>query len=102
MTFSSSKKPPIFEKTTLWNENTKISCTENNARGIFGIFKQNHGLTPSKKIWNIFDYIYGKMTFLSSKRHLFEKITSPNDKTKVFFYRKVIYAQKILGIFYHA
>ena len=41
------------------------------------------------------------MTFLSSKKHPFEKITSPNDKTKVFFYRKVIYAQKILGIFYH-
>ena len=41
MTFLSCKKPPI-EKTTLRNDNTKISCTENNARGIFGIFKQNH------------------------------------------------------------
>ena len=30
------------------------------------------------------------MTFSSSKKHPFEKITSPNDKTKVFFYRKVI------------
>ena len=81
MSFLSSKKPPI-EKTTLWNDNTKISCTENKARGIFGIFKQNRGLTPLKKIWKIFDY--RKMTFLSSKKHPFEKIASPNDKTKVF------------------
>ena len=85
MTFLSFKKPPI-EKTTLWNDNTKISCTENNARGIFGTFKQNHGLTPLKKMWKIFDY--SKMTFLSSKKHPFEKITSPNDKTKVFFLQK--------------
>ena len=28
------------------------------------------------------------MTFLSSKKHPFEKITSPNDKTKVFFLQK--------------
>ena len=85
MSLLSSKKPAI-EKITLWNDNTKISCTENNARGIFGIFKQNNGLTSLKRIWKIFDY--SKMTFLSSKKYPFEKITSPNDKTKVFFLQK--------------
>ena len=47
MTFLSSKKPPI-DKTTSWHDNTKVSCTENKARGIFEMFKQNHGLTPLK------------------------------------------------------
>ena len=39
-------------------DNTKVSYTENKARGIFGIFN---------------------MTFLSSKKPPFEKIISPND-----------------------
>ena len=39
------------------------------------------------------------MTFLSSKKHPFEKTTSSIGKTKVFFADKL--ARKILGIFDH-
>ena len=83
----------IVQKASYWENNImkrqhQDLLYKKNARGKFGIFKQNHGLTHLKKIWKIFDC--SKMTFLSSKKHPFEKITSPNDKTKVFFYRKVI------------
>ena len=84
MTFLSSKRPPI-EKTTSWKDNTKVSCTENKARGIFRIFKQNHGLTPLKKIWKIFDY--SKMTFLSSKNSFWENNINKR-QNQCLFYRK--------------
>ena len=45
MTFLLSKKPP-FEKTTSSNHKTKVSFTEKKAWKMFGIFYQNHKLTP--------------------------------------------------------
>ena len=41
MSFLRSKKPP-FEKTTSSNDKTKVSCTEKQARKIFGTADQNH------------------------------------------------------------
>ena len=67
-----------------------VSFTKKYARKIFGSFDQNHRLTPLEKC-KFFDY--SKMTFLSSKKPLFEKTTSSNDKTKVSYTKK--YARKI-------
>ena len=94
MTFLSSKRPPI-EKTTSWKDNTKVSCTENKARGIFRIFKQNHGLTRWKK-YEKFSTI-AKWHFYRRKTP-FEKITSPKDKTNVSFTEKK--AQKSIWNFW--
>ena len=81
----SSKKPP-FEKTKSPNDNTEISCRENYALEIYGIFYQNHGLTPFQ-ICPIFNY--RKMTFLSSKRPPIEKTTSWKDmQHQGLLYRK--------------
>ena len=52
MTFFLSKKPP-FEKTSSFK--TKSLFYKKYARRIFGIFGQNHGLTPLK-ICKFFDY----------------------------------------------
>ena len=41
MSFLWTKKPP-FDKTTLLNDKTKVSCTEKWARKIFGTSDQNH------------------------------------------------------------
>ena len=89
----SSKKPPIA-KTTSWKDNTKVSCTENWALEIFGIFDKNHGLTPLE-ICPIFNY--SKMTFLSSKKPPIEKTTSWKDNTKVSCTENK--ARGIFGIF---
>ena len=57
-------------------------------------FLKNHGLTLLE-ICKFFDY--SKMTFLSSKKPPFEKTTSSNDKTNVYFTEKL--ARRILEIF---
>ena len=71
MSFLWIKKPP-FDKTTRSNDKTKVSCTEKYPRNIFGTYDQNHGLTRFK-ICNFFNY--SKMSFLWTKKPLFEKTT---------------------------
>ena len=58
----------------------KVSCTEKQARKIFGTDDQNHGLTRFK-ICKFFDY--SKMSFLWTKKPPFDKTTLSNDKTNV-------------------
>ena len=41
-------KKPLFDKTTLSNDKTKVSCTEKWPRRIFGTDDENHGLTHFK------------------------------------------------------
>ena len=79
MSFLWTKKPP-FDKTTLSNDKTKVSCTEKWARKIFGTYDQYQGLTRFK-ICQYFDY--SKMSFLWTKKPSFYKLTWSNDKTKV-------------------
>ena len=71
MSFLSTKKPP-FQKTTLSNDKTKVSCTEKWARKIFETSDKNHELTRFK-ICNFFDY--SKMSFLWNKKPPFDKRT---------------------------
>ena len=89
MSFLWTKKPP-FEKTTWLNDRTKVSCTEKYARKIFGTSDESHGLTRFK-IWKFFNY--SKMSFLWTKKPLFNKTTWSNDKSKVSCTDK--YARKI-------
>ena len=81
MTFLSSRKPP-FEKTKSSNDKSEVSFTEKLTRSIFGIFYQNHGLTPLEK-FKFFDYC--KVTFLSSKKLSLGKATSSDDETEDSF-----------------
>ena len=69
MSFLWTKKPR-FDKTTGSNDKTKVSCTEKEAREIFGIDDENHGLTRLK-ICKSFDY--KKMSFLWTKKPPFDK-----------------------------
>ena len=73
-------KNPLFEKTTSSDEKTKVSCSEMQAPKIFGIFDQNHALTPLeiRKFFNL-----SKMTFLSFKKLCFQK-TSLRTKPRSF------------------
>ena len=73
---------PPFEKTTSSDDKTNVYFIEKLARRILETFEQNHGLTPLE-ICKFFDY--SKMTFLSSKKPPFEKTTSSDDKTNVYF-----------------
>ena len=79
-----SKKPSLKTRTSS-NYKTKVSFTEKKGSKMFGIFYQNHGLTPFH-IRNFFGY--RKMTFLLSKKPPFEKTTSSNHKAKVSFTEK--------------
>ena len=71
MSFLWTKMPP-FDKTTLSNDKTNVSCTEKQARNIFGTDDENHGLTRFK-ICKFFDY--SKMSFLWTKKPPFDKTT---------------------------
>ena len=62
-------KPP-FEKTTSWNDKTKVSLTEKKTWKIFGTSDQHHGLT-SLKICKSFDH--NKMSFLWAKKPFLRK-----------------------------
>ena len=64
MTFLSSKKTH-FEKTTSSDEKPRSLLQKKEARKKFGIFNQNHLLTPLEKC-KFFDY--SNMTFMSSKK----------------------------------
>ena len=59
MSFLGTKKP-LFHKTTLSNEKSKVSCTEKYARNVFGTDDENHWLR-NFKICNFLDY--SKMSF---------------------------------------
>ena len=91
MSFLWTKKPP-FDKATLSNDKTKVSCTQKYARNIFGTDDENHGLT-SFKICKFLDD--SKMSFLWSKKPPFDKTTLSNDKTKDSCTQK--YARNIFG-----
>ena len=65
-------KKPSFDKKTLSNDKTKVSCTKKEARKIFGTEDENLGLTRFK-ICKFLDH--SKMSFLWSKKPLFEKTT---------------------------
>ena len=71
MSFLWFKKPP-FDKTILSNDKTKVSCTEKLARKIFGTDDENLALTRFK-ICKFLDH--SKMSFLWSKKPLFDKTT---------------------------
>ena len=79
MTFLSSKKTH-FEKTTSSDEKPRSVLQKKEAWKKFGIFKQNHWLTPLEKC--IF-FDYSKMTFMWSKKPPFGKRTSSDDKKEV-------------------
>ena len=79
MSFLWTKKPP-FDKTTWSKDKTKVSCTEKEARKIFGTYDQNHGLSRYK-ICKYFNY--SKMSILWTKQPPFHKTTWSNDKNKV-------------------
>ena len=79
MTFLSSKKTH-FEKTTSSDEEPRSHLQKKEARKKFGIFNQNHWLTPLEKC-KFFDY--SKMTFMWSKKPPFGKTTSSDDKKEV-------------------
>ena len=93
MSFLWTKKPP-FDKTTWWNDKSKVSWTEKWAPKIFGTDDQNHGLTRFK-ICKFFDY--SKMSFLWTKKPPFDKTTWSKDKTKVSCTEKE--ARKISGTY---
>ena len=71
MSFLWTKKPP-FDKATLINDKTYVSFIEKKAQKMCGTSDQNHGLTRFK-ICQFFDY--SKMSFLWTKRPLFDKTT---------------------------
>ena len=71
-----------FDKTALSNDKTKVSCTEQWARKIFGTSYQNHGLTRLK-ICEVFAIV--KCRFQGLKKPPLDKTTSIKDKTKVSF-----------------
>ena len=84
MTFLLSKKPP-FEKTTSSDHKTKVSFTEKKAWKMFGIFYQNHKLTP----WELCKFFNNtKMTFLSSKKPPFWENNIIKRQNQGLFYRK--------------
>ena len=91
MSFLWTKKPP-FDKTTWSNNKTKVPCTEQQARKIFGTDDQNHGLTCFKR-FKFFDY--SKMSFLWTKKPPFKKTTWSYHKIKVSCTEKL--PRKIFG-----
>ena len=79
MTFLLSKKTH-FEKITSSDEKPRSLLQKKEAWKKFGIFNQNHWLTPLEKC-KFFDY--SKMTFMWSKKPPFGKTTSSDDKKEV-------------------
>ena len=73
-------KKPSFDKLTWSKDKTKVSCTEKEARKIFGAYDQNHGLSRYK-ICKYFTY--SKMSILWTKQSPFHQTTWSNDKNKV-------------------
>ena len=87
-----SKKPP-FGKTTSSDDKKEVSNTEQQAGKTFGIFYQNHGLTPLEKC-KFFDYskmkgvgLYIKDS-LKHKRYLMKPSSHFGSKSKRLYEAK--------------